>query len=85
CLSTSNFAMRRRNDGSYTLAVPAHGTLEITPRGMRHALKFYQMYRSKIGKKLKSRLTSSVWNGPAALGNWENDQISPFEKIRILD
>ena len=85
CLSTSNFAMRRRNDGSYTLAVPAHGTLEITPRGMRHALKFYQMYRSKIGKKLKYRLTSSVWNGPDALGNWENDQISPFEKIRILD
>jgi glycine/D-amino acid oxidase-like deaminating enzyme len=52
---------------------------------MRYALKFYQMYRSKIGKKLKHRLNSSFWSGPDAFGSWENDEISPFEKIRILD
>lgn len=85
CLSASGFVMRRRIDGSYTVAVPGYGGLDITPRGMRHALKFYQMYRSKIGKKLKYHLTSSFWNGPDAFGKWENDEISPFEKNRILD
>ena len=85
CLSASNFVLRRRTDGSYTVAVPGHGTLDITPRGMRYAFKFYQMYRSKISKKLKYRLNSSFWSGPDAFGSWENDEISPFEKNRILD
>ncbi|WP_407049729.1 NAD(P)/FAD-dependent oxidoreductase [Methyloraptor flagellatus] len=85
CLSGGDFVIRRCLDGSYTLAVPGHGTLDITPRGMRYAFKFYQMYRSKLGKKLKYRLTRSFWNGPDAVAGWENDQVSPFEKIRILD
>jgi glycine/D-amino acid oxidase-like deaminating enzyme len=85
CVSASNVVLRRRIDGSYTVAVPGHGTLNITPRGMRYAIKFYEMYRSKIGKKLKYRLNSSFWNGPDALGGWENDEISPFERNRILD
>ncbi|ASY69695.1 NAD(P)/FAD-dependent oxidoreductase [Sinorhizobium fredii] len=85
CLSTSNFALRRRIDGSYTLAVPGHGTVHVAPRGMRYAAKFYQLYRSKLGKKLKYRVNSSFWNGPDALGGWENDEISPFERIRVLD
>lgn len=85
CFSGSNFVFRRRIDGSYTIAVPGHGGLDITPRGMRYAFKFYQMYRSKVGKKLKYRLNSSFWNGPDAFGKWENDEISPFERIRVLD
>jgi len=85
CVSASNVVLRRRIDGSYTVAVPGHGTLNITPRGTRYALKFYEMYRSKIGKKLKYRLNSSFWNGPDAFGGWENDEISPFERNRILD
>jgi glycine/D-amino acid oxidase-like deaminating enzyme len=85
CLAAGNFVLRRRIDGAYTLAVPGHGGLDITPQGMKYAFKFYQMYRSKIGKKLKYRLGSSFWNGPDAFGRWENDEISPFEKIRVLD
>ncbi len=39
----------------------------------------------KLSKKLKYRLNSSFWNGPEAWGSWHDDQISPFEKIRVLD
>jgi len=85
CISATNVVLRRRTDGAYTVAVPGHGTLNITPRGMKYALKFYQMYRSKIGKKLKYSLNSSFWNGPDASGGWDNDQVSPFEKMRVLD
>lgn len=82
---TPHLAVRRRVDGSYTLAVAGYGTLNIAPRGIRYAAKFYQLYRSKVAKKLKYRLNSSFWNGPEAWGNWNNDEVSPFEKVRILD
>ncbi len=85
CISTPGFALRRRIDGSYTLAVPGHGVINIAPQGMRYAAKFYQMYRSKLAKKLKFRIGNSFWNGPEASGSWDFDKVSPFEKIRILD
>lgn len=84
-LYTPDFALRRRIDGSYTLAVAGYGTMNIAPQNIRHATKFYQMYRAKLAKKLTYRLNSSFWNGPEAGGRWHNDQISPFEKIRVLD
>ncbi len=84
-LYVPGLAIRRRLDGGYTIAVPGYGTLNLAPQGLRHAAKFYQMYRAKLSKKLKYRLNSSFWNGPEAWGSWHDDQISPFEKIRILD
>jgi glycine/D-amino acid oxidase-like deaminating enzyme len=83
--ATPGFSMRRRVDGGYTVAVPGHGTLNIAPQGLRYATRFYQMYRAKLAKKLKYRLNSSFWNGPEAAGGWHNDEVSPFERIRILD
>jgi glycine/D-amino acid oxidase-like deaminating enzyme len=85
CIGTPNYALRRRIDGSYTLAAPGYGTINIAPQGLRYATKFYQMYRSNLTKKLNYRINSSFWNGPEAAGKWEFDQISPFEKSRILD
>jgi glycine/D-amino acid oxidase-like deaminating enzyme len=79
------FAMRRRVDGGYTVAVPGYGTLNIAPQSLRYATRFYQMYRAKLAKKIEYRLNSSFWNGPEAAGKWHNDEVSPFERIRILD
>lgn len=83
--SGPGFALRRRLDGGYTLAVPGYGRMEIAPQGLRHSLKFYQMFRSKLSKKLKIRIGESFFNGPEASGNWTMDEISPFEKTRVLD
>lgn len=83
--NAGHLALRRRMDGGYTLTVPGHGTLNLAPNGMRYITKFYQMYRAKVAKKLKYRINSSFWNGPEAFGSWQNDQVSPFEKIRVLD
>lgn len=85
CIFTPNYALRRRIDGAYTVAVPGYGTVNIAPQGLRYATKFYQMYQSNLTKKLSYRINSSFWNGPEAAGKWEFDEISPFEKIRILD
>lgn len=80
-----DLTMRRRLDGGYTASVPGHGMIDVAPQGIRNATKFYQMFRSKLAKKLKFRLSSAFWNGPEAMGSWEFDRTSPFEKIRILD
>jgi len=59
--------------------------MELAPQGMRYALKFYQTYRAELTKKLKIRIGKSFFNGPEAAGSWEFDEISPFERIRVLD
>lgn len=85
CLSTPNLCLRRREDGSYTVAVPGLGQIDLAPQNIRYAAKFYPMYRSKVAKKLKVRLNSSFFSGPEAAGSWHHDSRSPFEKIRVLD
>jgi len=85
CFNGPGFAMRRRLDGGYTIAVPGYGRFEVTPRNVRYSLKFYQMMRSKLAKKLKLRLSGSFFNGPGAAGGWAPDAVSPFEQIRVLD
>lgn len=85
CLATSKVAMRRRLDGSYTLATLGHGRVDISPQGLRYATKFYAAYRSNVAKKLQIRLSRTFFSGPEALGTWQFDDISPFERARILD
>ncbi|MFT4271711.1 MAG: FAD-binding oxidoreductase [Pantoea sp.] len=85
CLSVPGLAIRRRLDGSYTVAISGRGQLDLAPQNLRYATRFYPMYRSKIAKKLKIRLNGSFLSGPEAAGSWSMDGISPFEKIRVLD
>ncbi len=85
CLITPKVALRRRLDGSYTLALPGLGRVEISPQGLRYARKFYAAYRSKLAKKLQIRIGASFFNGPEAAGSWQFDQVSPFERQRVLD
>lgn len=85
CLNGSNFALRRRLDGSYTIALPGHGRMELAPQGILNATKFYQLFSSKISKKLKFRVGRSFFDGPEAISSWDMDSTSPFEKVRILN
>jgi glycine/D-amino acid oxidase-like deaminating enzyme len=79
------FAIRRRLDGGYTLAVPGYGRMDLAPQGLRHSVKFYPLFRSKLNKKLKVRIGRSFFDGPEASGRWDPKGPSPFEKNRILD
>ncbi|MGJ5181224.1 NAD(P)/FAD-dependent oxidoreductase [Bradyrhizobium oligotrophicum] len=85
CVSGKGYALRRRIDGSYTVAVPGQGVIHLAPQAIRYATKFREMMRAKIAKKLTYRLDSLFWNGPDAWGSWDFDETSPFEKIRITD
>lgn len=85
CFSGPNFAMRRRLDGGYTIAVPGYGRVELAPQNLRHSIKFRTMFRSKLNKKLKVRVGSSFFHGPEAAANWSDNEASPFERTRVLD
>jgi glycine/D-amino acid oxidase-like deaminating enzyme len=43
------------------------------------------MFRSKLTKKLKIRIGKSFFEGPEASSTWAMDEISPFEKTRVLE
>lgn len=85
CLSMQDLCIRRRLDGSYTVALAGRGQIDLAPQNIKYAAKFYPMFRSKIAKKLKFRLNGSFFNGPEAAGSWKRDGVTPFEKIRVLD
>jgi glycine/D-amino acid oxidase-like deaminating enzyme len=78
------FSLARRLDGGYTVSMPATARLDITPQGLRYAREFWPSF-TKRWKSLKVRAGSSFLHGPGALARWRMDEVSPFERIRVLD
>lgn len=77
-------ALRRREDGGYTLA---HGTIldhPITPSTIRFSFKYLPALMMEIRNLRLSigREFVEEWNTPA---KWPLDAESPFEKTRVLD
>ena len=85
CFNGPDFALRRRLDGSYTLAIPGYGRIDLAPLGIKNALKYCSNYRNDLGKKLKYRFSKSWFEGPEASSSWAFDGVSPFERCRVLD
>ncbi|MFS2224994.1 NAD(P)/FAD-dependent oxidoreductase [Pantoea sp. B65] len=84
-LYTPGFACRPQLDGSYTVSVSGRGRLEPGAQGLRYARQFYPTFKARR-KNLKIRLgLAPFYRGPEALGRWQFDAQSPFEKVRILD
>ncbi|MCU5772545.1 FAD-binding oxidoreductase [Erwiniaceae bacterium BAC15a-03b] len=84
-LYTPGFACRPQLDGSYTVSVSGRGRLEPGAQGLRYARQFYPTFKARR-KNLKIRLgLAPFYRGPEALGRWQFDAVSPFEKVRILD
>lgn len=82
--TNGGIALTRRLDGSYTAAISGSALVEITPQGIRYAKNFMPMFIKRL-KNLQMSVGSSFLSGPEALNSWRNDEVSPFEKIRILD
>lgn len=83
-VSMQDVTFRRRLDGGYTVGLSGQGELQITPRGLLQAFAFRKMFRAKY-KGLTYSLGRSFFDGPEALASWRADDVSPFERIRILD
>jgi glycine/D-amino acid oxidase-like deaminating enzyme len=84
CLYSPDFAMTRRLDGSYTLAISGKATIDITPQGLRYSREFLPQFARRL-KNVRLAVGRSFVSGPESLPAQltNNDRI--FEQHRVLD
>ena len=80
----SRLALRRRQDGGYTLA---HGTILehfITPSTIRHGARFMPAWLMEA-RSMRLSLGREFLKEWATPMSWSLDETSPFEQCRVLD
>ena len=83
-LSTPKFTMRRRLDGGYTFGMTGRGRVELSPQSLINARTFWPTFKKRRGG-LTFKIGRSFFEGPGALSRWTHDDISPFERQRVVD
>ena len=81
---STEVAIRRRDDGGYTVAHGGASEHPIVPDSFRHFRKFLGAYRgdrASLRLQLDHRFFTE-WSTPR---RWSLDEITPFEKTRVLD
>jgi glycine/D-amino acid oxidase-like deaminating enzyme len=83
-ISMPDVALRRRLDGGYTVGISGRGMLELSPQGLMYARSFWRTFKKRY-RLLTIRAGRSFFDGPEALLRWNNDGVSPFERMRTYD
>jgi len=81
---TPDFALTRRTDGSYTVAISGRAVLEVTPKGIRFFGQFLPQFIQRL-KAVQLTVGSSFFTGPDSLGAMVSNDPHIFEKNRVLD
>lgn len=81
---TRGFAVRKRQDGGYTIASGFANIVDIVPDSFRHAFKFLPAFKQER-RALSLRFGKRFFEELAFKRNWKLDEPSPFEQIRVLD
>ena len=84
CLYSPDFAMTRRLDGSYTLAISGKATIDITPQGLRYAREFLPQFARRL-KNVRFAVGRSFVTGPESLPALLTNNDAIFEQTRVLD
>jgi glycine/D-amino acid oxidase-like deaminating enzyme len=79
-----DFGMKRRQDGGYNLAHGGVVEVEVVPDSFRFFRAFFPSARMAHGE-LKLRFGRSFFDALMTPGRWRPDQVTPFEKTRVLD
>ncbi len=80
------FAVRRRQDGGYTLAPGLLHELYVGPDAFRHFRKYIpQMRGGHGGTKLRALVPRGYPDGWTTPRRWAADRPSPFEAMRVLN
>ncbi len=83
-LYSTDFAMTRRLDGSYTLAISGKATLELTAQGMRYSREFMPQFIQRL-KAVQMSVGKSLFSGPESIGALLTNNDRLFEENRVLD
>lgn len=86
CAWDSGFGIRRRLDGGYTLARGDMNGFSLGPDAFRHLTKYLPVFR-KSWREIDLHLSSpsgypDSWSTPRT---WRDDEVTPFERIRVLE
>ncbi|MBZ4690500.1 MAG: D-amino-acid oxidase [Cereibacter sp.] len=80
----SDFAIRKRQDGGYTVASGHENIVNIVPKSFRYAKAFLPALR-KEWRSLNFRLGLRFVDEARIADRWQMDEPSPFEYNRVLD
>ncbi len=77
-------SFRRRQDGGYSIARSGAVTAEIVPDLIRQFRRFWPAYR--LGQRhTRVRLSAEFLRQLATPRRWRADEVTPFERERVLD
>jgi glycine/D-amino acid oxidase-like deaminating enzyme len=80
----NGFAIRKRQDGGYTIASGHENIVDIVPKSFRYARQFMPAF-SKEWRSLKFRVGGRFLDEARIPNRWSMDEASPFEYCRVLD
>ncbi len=80
----NGFAVRKRQDGGYTVASGHENVVDIVPKSFRYAMNFLPALRQEW-RSLNFRLSGRFLDEARIPGRWRMDEASPFEYCRVLD
>jgi glycine/D-amino acid oxidase-like deaminating enzyme len=81
---SNGFAVRKRQDGGYTIASGHENIVDIVPKSFRYALDFLPALRMEW-RSLNFRLGNRFIDEARIPNRWSMDEASPFEHCRVLD
>lgn len=81
---STGFAVRKRQDGGYTIASGHENVVDIVPKSFRYAKDFIPAL-GKEWRSLKFRLGGRFFDEARIPSRWSMDEASPFEYNRVLD
>jgi len=79
-----DFAVRKRQDGGYTVASGHENIADIVPDSFRHARQFWPALKQERAS-LSFRLGQRFFQEAVLPRRWAMDEASPFEYRRVLD
>lgn len=80
----NNFAIRKRQDGGYTIASSMTNLVDIVPNSFRYARDFLPAWKTEW-RSLQFRLGGRFLDEARMPSRWAMDEASPFEYCRVLD
>lgn len=85
-ISTEGFAIRRRDDGGYTVATGDLAEHYVSPRSFKYSTKFLKLLKvSAKDVRLKLGPPSGYPDAWQSRRHWSGDEVSPFEQMRVLN
>jgi len=80
----THFAMRKRQDGGYTISSGHESIVNIVPKSFSYARNFFPALRASW-RALKFHIGMDFLTEMTMPNHWSLDEASPFEYVRVLD